>query len=299
MNIQKYKDKVVRSGPGNETIKVLLGLEFQVHGSDAYIDSLQVARELGIGHNDFLKTIRKFIEIQVEIGNFGGMGKFTQTSNQPIKGVIETTYINNQNGQSYPLFLLNEKAALRIIMKSNSKNADRIQDIIAEGFLLLRDIVTITQSVVHPREESIMILKTELEAFALFDVPLHLAQIESVKTARNLTGIDHSDKLKLAPAQNNIPDEEIMLEPTELGKLLNITAIKMNKLLASVGLQAKINDQWIATDKAEGYYTRHSWTSGNKSGYNYKWNKAKVMDILDKVVSNYNNIEDCIKELCN
>lgn len=294
MNIQKYKDKVVRSGLGNETIKVLLGLEFQVHGSDAYIDSLQVARELGIEHKHLLETIRKFIENQSEIGG----SNFRQSSNQPIKGIIETTYINSQN-KTQPLFLLNEKAALRIIMKSNSKNADRIQDIIAEGFLLLRDIVTITQSVVHPREESIMILKTELDAFALFNVPLHLAQIEAVKTAKDLTGIDHSSKLKLAPAQNNIPDEEIMLEPTELGKLLNITAIKMNKLLASVGLQAKINDQWIATDKAEGYYTRHSWTSGNKSGYNYKWNKAKVMDILDKVVSNYNNIEDCIKELCN
>jgi len=102
MNLIQYKDKVVQAGLSEEATRVLLGLEFQVHGEEAYIDSLSIARELGIGHNDFLKVIRKFIETQLELGNYGGMGKFPQTPNQPIKGIIETTFIHAQNGQSYP-----------------------------------------------------------------------------------------------------------------------------------------------------------------------------------------------------
>lgn len=125
MNIAQYKNKVVSAGFDEETTRVLLGLEFQIHGEEAYIDSLSIARELGIEHHNLLKVIRKFVEDQENL---------TSKSLLMRNAIIETTYLNNRN-QSQPLFLLNEKAALRIIMKSNSKNADRIQDIIAEGFL--------------------------------------------------------------------------------------------------------------------------------------------------------------------
>ena len=113
MNIAQYKNKVVSAGFDEETTRVLLGLEFQVHGDQAYVDSLQIAELLGIEHYDLLKIIRKFVDDQDKLGN----GKFSVSSNS----IIETTYVTAQN-KTQPLFLLNEKAALRIIMKSNSKN---------------------------------------------------------------------------------------------------------------------------------------------------------------------------------
>ncbi len=117
MNIAQYKNKVVSAGFDEETTRVLLGLEFQIHGDQAYVDSLQIADRLGIGHNDLLKVIRKFIEEEVELD----LGNISHISNQPIIGVIESTYTDTQNRKQV-LYLLNEINTLIIIMKSNSKN---------------------------------------------------------------------------------------------------------------------------------------------------------------------------------
>lgn len=290
MNIAQYKNKVVSAGFDEETTRVLLGLEFQVHGDQAYVDSLQVAELLGIEHYDLLKIIRKFVDDQDKLGN----GRFSVSSNS----IIETTYVTAQN-KKQPLYLLNERAALRIIMKSNSKNADRIQDIIAEGFLLLRDLHTQQTQVFSPREESVKIIKSELDVYALLEVPLHLAQIESIKTARAITGIDHSDKLKLAPAQDNIKPEEMMLEPQSLETRLGIgkQGSKVNKVLMVFGYQAKINDVWTPTDKALGKYELHSFTKNGKSGYNYKWNYEFVKKLVDQLITNYGNVDAALKEL--
>ena len=145
MNIQQYKDKVITAGFDEETTRVLLGLEFQVHGDQAYVDSLQIAELLEVNHRDLLVTVRNFIKDEVEVeleGNFEGMRKFPQTPHQPIQGIIETTFQHIQNKQNYPMYLINEENTLIIIMKSNSKNATKIRRIIAKGFLLLRDILT-------------------------------------------------------------------------------------------------------------------------------------------------------------
>jgi phage anti-repressor protein len=107
----------------------------------------------------------------------------------------------------------------------------------------------------------------------LLEIPKHLAQIESVKETRNLTGVDLSTFLLLAPAQDNIKKEDAMLEPTEIGKELSLgSAIATNKWIKDKGLQVKVGNRWEATDKAKGQYSKHAWVKGNKSGYNLKWN---------------------------
>jgi len=304
MNITQFKNKVVSAGFDEETTRVLLGLEFQIHGDQAYVDSLQIAELLEVNHRDLLVTIRNFIKDETEVeldGNFEGMRKFPLTPDQPISGLIETTFQNPQNKQRYPMYLINEENALIISMKSNSKNATRIRRIIAKGFLLLRDLHTQQTQVFSPREESVKIIKSELDIYALLEVPLHLAQIESIKTAKAITGIDHSDKLKLAPAQNNIKQEEIMLEPKDLEIRLGIgkQGSKINKVLVVFGYQAKINEAWTPTDKAAGKYSQHAWTSNGKSGYNYKWNYNLVKELVDQLITNYGNIDAALKELTN
>ena len=289
MNIAQYKNKVVSAGFDEETTRVLLGLEFQIHGDQAYVDSLQIARELDVRHDHLLAIIRKYVEDQER--------RYPESLGH-LNGVIETTYMDSMN-RSKPLYLLNEKATLRIIMRSNSKNADRIQDIIADGFLLLRDLHTHQTQVFSPREESVKIIKSELDVYALLEVPLHLAQIESIKTAKAITGIDHSDKLKLAPAQDNIKPEEVMLEPQSLETRLGIgkQGSKVNKVLMVFGYQSKINDLWTPTDKALGKYELHSFIKNGKSGYNYKWNYEFVKKLVDQLVTNYGNVDAALKEL--
>ena len=75
-----------------------------------------------------------------------------------------------------------------------------------------------------------------------------------------------------------------MLEPTELGKLFNLSGSKMNKTLESLGLQARINNGWVVTDVGSSHAQKHSWVKNGKSGYNYKWNVSVIKDLINKTL---------------
>jgi hypothetical protein len=110
---------------------------------------------------------------------------------------------------------------------------------------------------------------------------MHLAQTEAVKAARAKYGVDYSQLLLSAPAQQNIKPKEVMLEPTELGKLFGCTANGMNKILERVGLQVKTDTGWEPTSVGQGMCMKHHWTKGEKTGYNLKWNVALVEAALN------------------
>lgn len=126
-------------------------------------------------------------------------------------------------------------------------------------------------------DDATVVVKRELELHGLFGTPLHLAQIESVKTTESITGVDLSRFLLNAPAQSGIVNEDIMLEPKEIADRLGFkSAIALNKKLIELGLQSRINGELVATDEALGMYSKHAWKNRSKSGYNYKWNLAAI-----------------------
>lgn len=122
-------------------------------------------------------------------------------------------------------------------------------------------------------------------AFAqLLQVPLHLAQIECVKLTYKETNVDFTPLLKLAPAQDDIAPDVLMLEPTELGRKFGYSGAEMNRVLERLGLQTRPNGKdWIPTEEGERISFYHSWnTTFGKSGYNYKWNVSEVEKLLPK-----------------
>jgi hypothetical protein len=126
-------------------------------------------------------------------------------------------------------------------------------------------------------------LEAYLKIADLFEIPKHLGQIEAKKQVEQIHKVNLSPFLQLAPAQNNIKEDEVMLEPTELAKELKVkSASAMNKILAHKGLQVKTELGWIATEKGQPYCSKHSWTSRTKSGYNYKWNAKKIKSLFSK-----------------
>jgi hypothetical protein len=92
----------------------------------------------------------------------------------------------------------------------------------------------------------------------------------------------------LAPAQQNIHPEEVMLEPNDLSKYLNLPSGKeVNKWLENMELQVKTNGMWVPTDKAEGIYAKHAWKTKYKEGYNIKWRVERLVELKyesDRVV---------------
>ena len=119
----------------------------------------------------------------------------------------------------------------------------------------------------------------QLAVFSAFGVPLHLAQIETVKEVRKETGVDYSHVLALAPAQSNIKKEERWLEPTELARELGYKSAKaINDVLEDAGLQVKTIRGWETTE--DGVSVVHAWVKGSKSGYNLKWDVEKVRELV-------------------
>ena len=130
-------------------------------------------------------------------------------------------------------------------------------------------------------DDATVVVKRELELHSIFGTPLHLAQIESVKMTETITGVDLSRLLVHAPAQQNIREDDVMLEPKELAVKLGLkSAIALNKKLIDLGLQSRIDGELVATDEALGMFTKHAWKKGGKSGYNYKWNLGVIRSKL-------------------
>lgn len=128
------------------------------------------------------------------------------------------------------------------------------------------------------------IFEANLRVARLLEVPAHLAQIESIKTAHRETGVDFHHLLAHTPAQNNIPDEEMMLEPRDLGIRLGIdqSGKTLNRMLEHIGWQARVNDTWQPTEAGKPHCQAHSWKTGEKSGYNLKWRVDAVRHELLK-----------------
>jgi hypothetical protein len=133
-----------------------------------------------------------------------------------------------------------------------------------------------------PVQQAKVSLECFLDVAKLLAVPTHLAQTESIKQVRLTTGVDFSPFLLLAPAQNDIQAEEVMLEPTELGAALGYSRNKINPALEAAGLQERVDGVWAPTAKGAKFCIRHHWQVGNKSGYNLKWNLQAVRQLVSE-----------------
>jgi len=132
-----------------------------------------------------------------------------------------------------------------------------------------------------PTEYATRELNAFLRAGQLLKTPEHIAQQEAVKYVEASTGVSFRHLLLSAPAQDAIPDHDIMLEPTELAHRLGYaSAIALNKALAAHGWQQRHMGSWEARGEGTKHSTRHAWINGGKTGYNLKWNYQAVEMLL-------------------
>ena len=85
-------------------------LVFKGENSQALTNSLLVAEKFGKTHDNVLKAIRNIID--------GGVVKNNET---PM--FVESTYFNQQNGQDYPLFVMNRDGFTLLAMGFTGKKA--------------------------------------------------------------------------------------------------------------------------------------------------------------------------------
>ncbi|MCF7994773.1 MAG: Rha family transcriptional regulator [Chromatiaceae bacterium] len=136
-------------------------------------------------------------------------------------------------------------------------------------------------AIAEKEQTAVSVMQSRLSAAALLKVPDHIGQQEAVKVVRASVGVDYGPLLLAAPAQQDIPDEDEMLEPEDLARRLGMKDGRTaNERLRDAGLQVKSSGQWAPTERGRGLCVRHAWTKGNKTGYNLKWRVSAVRAVL-------------------
>lgn len=119
----------------------------------------------------------------------------------------------------------------------------------------------------------------------MLKAPAHIIASEMVKHVLNVGGPDLRGTIKELPCSQNIKDDEVMLEPTSLGKHFGLKASAMNKKLRDLDLQYHDGTGWIPTEKGSKISTRNYCASEANSwtGYNYKWNLKAVKHLMKEI----------------
>ena len=81
-------------------------LVFKGQNDQILTNSLLVAEKFGKEHQHVLRDVRSLIE---GVSNLGDTPMF-----------VETTYINEQNGQEYPMFVMNRDGFTLLVMGYNT-----------------------------------------------------------------------------------------------------------------------------------------------------------------------------------
>lgn len=236
-------------------------------------DSRQVAEHFGKEHRHVLDAIRNLEK---------GMPKIGQT---PLM-FYKSTYINEQNGQTYPRYLMNRDGFSLLVMGFTGKAALEWKLKFLEAFNAMEKEIRKQQAVPkispNPHYRTRMI-KTAVKDAA--DTAAMIADVFHVKTPMAMTAamqmVGKAYGVDMTPLKQFIPSESnpSTLTPTMIARELGILNSKgnpspqrVNAMLKDKGLQEKVGNDWAPTAAGKPYCERVPYTHGNgHSGYQLLW----------------------------
>lgn len=251
-----------------------------VYNHQLVTDSRQVADRFGKSHRHVLDAIRNLEK---------GMPKIGQT---PM--FYETTYVNEQNGQTYPMYLMNRDGFSLLVMGFTGKAALEWKLKFLEAFNAMEKEIRKQQSVPkispNPHYRTRMI-KTAVKDVAdtatmiadTFGVKKPMAMTAAMQMVGRAYGVDMTPLKQFIPAETN----PSTLTPTMIAKELGILNSKgnpspqrVNAMLNGKGLQEKVGTNWVPTAIGKTYCERVPYTHGNgHSGYQLLWNHH-ILELL-------------------
>lgn len=199
-------------------------LVFKGESNEVLTNSLLVAEKFGKDHKNVVRDIRSII---------GGMLKIEHT-----QLFVESVYVHPQNGQEYPMFIMNRDGFTLLAMGFTGEKALKFKLEYINAFNKMEKILK-EQSIVlpnfsDPAEAAI--------AWANEYREKQKAQIEAKEAKENVERLIHNNKTYTT---------------TEISKELGFrSAIELNKVLEKMGIQFKQNGTWLLYAKyAENEYT--------------------------------------------
>lgn len=222
--------------------------------------SREIAELTGKRHDNVLRDIDALIEtLPSELRN----------------GIKASTYVSGSPPREYRQFVLDRDSTYCLITGYDAVSRMRI----IKRWQELEGKQAPALPPMTPSQIGKQCILDMLDVAELFGAPKSYAIQVAASEAVRQTGMPWDRLLTQAAAMTNVPHEDVMLEPTELGKLFDLSAIAMNRQLATLGLQVKEGGEWRPTEEGAGLCQRHAWVSGSKSGYNLKW-RAKDIEAL-------------------
>ena len=198
-------------------------------------NSKLVAEVFGKEHRNVVRDIKNLIE--------GGVLKNEQT---PM--FEETTYINEQNKQSYPMFIMKQDGFTLLAMGFNGKKAMEFKLKYIEAFnAMKRQIEQSKPSVPQTYLEALKSLvkaEEEKQQLALENKKQHEQIITISKTNMEL-GNKITEMLPKVSYYDKILQSNATMTVTQIAQDYGMSAVRMNKELESMKIQHKVRGQWI------------------------------------------------------
>lgn len=191
---------------------------------------------------------------------------------------------NTHGGHNRKDYALTLDTAKKVAMAEQTAKGEEVRDYFIQCEKKLKEVILEQQKPKEIPHWSIEANGIE-HVLGMLKAPAHIIASEMVKHVLNVGGPDLRGTIKELPCSQNIKDDEVMLEPTSLGKHFGLKASAMNKKLRDLDLQYHDGTGWIPTEKGSKISARNYCASEANSwtGYNYKWNLKAVKHLIKEI----------------
>lgn len=239
------------------------GYALQRHNNELMVEDLDLATRLGYERP---RKIRDLIKRML------GNGQLASETVCPSVGQTSA-----KGGRPATVYWLNEKAALKVITKSETVLSDKITDEIIDVYTAARkgelkprrqDETTL------PFKQAEVITRSTLRLCKMLGTETGMAKAIAVEEVRRVTGLDLQRMIVGAAT------EEVPMTPTQLGAEIGVDAGQMNLLLIQSGLQVKLGPRvYEPTEKGRQFCIMNLYKSqySEHTGYRPLWFK-RVLD---------------------
>lgn len=235
--------------------------------------SLKVAEKFEKEHRNVVRDIR------VLINQMEGMLK-----NEHTPFFEESTYTNEQNKQTYPMYLMDFNGFTLLAMGFTGSKALQFKLAYIDAFNKMKETLDAMKSaeshdlsVTKPSEVINEIGTTRDAIKNIFGVKDGIALAEAIDVVENFYGRNLARLKKLIPFAEHVT---AYMNATELGAKIGKTARQINKLLVEKGLQVKDeNGNYRLTDSGEQYGEMFPYKRNGHSDYQLRWNDDVIFVI--------------------
>jgi phage anti-repressor protein len=180
------------------------------------------------------------------------------------------------SGQTSKMIYVSANMCQHIAMLERTEIGRKVRQYFIDVEKKVKDIV-LEQTL---KEKAMRDFKVYKELGEIVQLPTSTIISEASKLVDRTYGTNFVEFISKSPLLDNVKESDEYLEPTELGKILGISAISLNKNLESLGLQDKTGNSWTPTAIGKKFCFVHQWSTRAKSGYNLKWNVREISNLL-------------------